>query len=119
MQFNLLALSTLVASAFGASLSAGTAAIEVSDRRVTTIGGHFADNQIVTANDVGTGGIIVASSDGELLSDIKTAWANAAGSASGIYYELQEVDFLIYPGQSKELPASATLAIYLPPLNKP
>jgi hypothetical protein len=116
-KLNLLALGSLLAPVFAATISGTGAAIEISDRRITGTGGVFRDGELVTGNDIGHGGLIVADPDNAFINEIREAWQTAQGSSSGIYQELQQVEFILYPGQSKPWPDSAKFAIYLAPLN--
>lgn len=113
----LLALGSLLVPAFAASLRSGAKSIEVSDRRIVTVGGVFAAGETITGADIGTGGMIIADGDSELINEIREAWRIAEGSSSGIYYDLQQVALIVYPGQSKPWPEGANFGIYLPPLN--
>lgn len=116
VKVNLFALGSLVASALAASLNGDTAAIEISDTRITGSGGVFREGETVTGTSIATGGMIVADDDSSFVNEIRNAWRNAHGVSSGIYYELQEVKFVIYPDQSKPWP-DAKFAVYLPPFS--
>ncbi|KAH6950815.1 hypothetical protein DER45DRAFT_578954 [Fusarium avenaceum] len=116
-KLNLFVLGSLLAPVFAARISGTGAAIEISDRRITGTGGIFRDGEVVTGNDIGHGGLIVADPDNAFINEIREAWQTAQGSSSGIYQELQQVEFILYPGQSKPWPDSAKFAIYLAPLN--
>ncbi|KAL4721770.1 hypothetical protein ACLX1H_011264 [Fusarium chlamydosporum] len=116
---NLLALSSLLVPALAASIGAGNRGIEISDKRVTRTEGVFAAGEIVTGRDIGFGGLIIGDPDNSFVSEIREQWKVAQGSSSGIYQELQQVAFVLYPDQSKPWPEEVKFAIYLAPLNMP
>ncbi|KAF4980504.1 hypothetical protein FZEAL_3492 [Fusarium zealandicum] len=114
---NLLVLGSLLAPAFAASIRGTGAGIEISDTRITGTGGIFRDGETVSGTNIATGGLIVADADWGFINEIREAWQTAQGSSSGIYYELQQVEFIVYPDQSKPWPDSVKWAIYLAPMN--
>lgn len=114
---NCLVLSSLLAPAWAASLRGTSASIQISDTRITGTGGVFSDGEMVTGTDIGYGGMIIADADSSFVNDIREMWRTAQGSAAGIYYELQQLQFIVYPDQSKPWPADATFGVYLPPFS--
>lgn len=117
MNAKLLAFSCLVAAALGAKLqlSGGITAIEVSDTRITNVGGVFTPGQDVDGLEMAAGSLIVADSDNAVVNEIRELWRAREGSSTGIYYELQTVGLLYYPGQTKPWPEDIYYAVYLPP----
>lgn len=111
---SLLALGSFLAPSLAASLSAGTTSATINTR-VTSIGGVFRDGQQVSGTGIAMGGLIVADADAEFVSEIQEKWINAQGTQTGIYYELQQVGFIVYPDQSKPWPTGAGYAVYLAP----
>ncbi|KAF4989105.1 hypothetical protein FGRMN_9347 [Fusarium graminum] len=121
-KLNLFVLGSLLAPAFAATITAGNKGIDIRAGRSVMVGGVFSEGETVLGKDIGMGGMIVASADQTLISDVIEGWQRAQGASSGIYYELQELELKLYEpvehdDGKRPWPANILWAAYLPPMN--